>query len=289
MEGKKRTVSKEEIRLARGACLYRFLVSNHMESFKRSGSCLYLKEHDGVYIKDGFPGFNDFSSGRHGNPIDFLMEYLYYDFVEAVLALNNNRSGDPAAPAGTEHHGERGNLSLPPPADKPFRQMYAYLKSRGIPTWMTKHLESEGLVYQEKGRNNIVFVTPEKDYCELRGTFTYGERPFHGCLRTSPDRFWYVTASDRKIRKAYICEAAIDAISLLLIHGRSGNQEDAAYISIGGVCNQQAIDRVKKRITTILAVDNDDAGELCRKRNPGLRSIIPRHKDWNEDLWDPGL
>ena len=285
MRDEKKSVSSEDIRLARSACLYRFVASNHMDMFRRSGHCLYMEAHKGVYIKDGFPGFNDFSTGRHGNPIDFLTEYLRYDFVDAVSALRLSGAGPAAAPSPTrKDFRKKGCIDLPQPADKPYRRMYAYLRSRGISAQMIRHLEAGCLAYQEKDRGNIVFVTPEKDYCELRGTFTYAERPFHGCRKSSPDRFWYLTTSAGKAEKAYICEAAIDAISLLLIHKRSGGQEAAAYISIGGVCNQKAIDRIKSRITTILAVDNDEAGELCRKRNPDLKSIIPVHKDWNEDL-----
>ena len=47
---------------------------------------------------------------------------------------------------------------------------------------------------------------------------------------------------------------------------------------------QPAIDRLKRHTRVILAVDNDDAGSECRKRNAELESIIPNHKDWNEDL-----
>ena len=285
MSDEKGGVSGADIRMARGACLYRFIASKHMDMFRRSGDCLYMKEHDGVYIKDGFPGFNDFSTGKHGNPIDFLMGYLHYDFVEAVSALRLSSAGPAADPSPMKEDSlKKGGINLPQPAGKPYRRMYAYLKSRGIPTWMIRHMEAGGLAYQEKERGNIVFVTPEKDYCELRGTFTYAEHPFHGCRKASPDRFWYLTSPAGKPGKAYICEAAIDAISLFLLHKYSGDQEAAAYISIGGVCNQQAIDRIKSRITAILAVDNDEAGDLCRQRNPEMHSVIPVHKDWNEDL-----
>ena len=34
----------------------------------------------------------------------------------------------------------------------------------------------------------------------------------------------------------------------------------------------------------VLAVDNDAAGQGCRDRNPMLESIIPKNKDWNDDL-----
>ena len=35
---------------------------------------------------------------------------------------------------------------------------------------------------------------------------------------------------------------------------------------------------------SVLAVDNDHAGNQCAIKNQDLRRIIPLNKDWNEDL-----
>ena len=162
--------------------------------------------------------------------------------------------------------------------------MYAYLIKRGIPVQLIRQLEEQNLIYQEHLTNNIVFLNKEKDYCELRGTFTYAEVPFHGCRKTGPDRFWYMSGSGSKPQTAYVCEAAIDAISLYIIHKKAGMAETSLYVSIGGVANQKAILRVKGLLPVVLAVDNDCAGDECRKRNPDIPSIMPVCKDWNEDL-----
>ena len=124
----------------------------------------------------------------------------------------------------------------------------------------------------------------ERDFAELRGTYTFGN-PFHGIVPHSRhDGFWWFRTS-RNAAKAYICEAAIDAISLYELHKIQGNHEEAYYISIAGVAKQPAIDRLKKyKYKLVLAVDNDDAGQNCRNRNSDLEYIIPVHKDWNEDL-----
>ena len=39
-----------------------------------------------------------------------------------------------------------------------------------------------------------------------------------------------------------------------------------------------------KNKKAILAVDNDPAGDECRKRNPDMSTLIPCGKDWNDDL-----
>ena len=95
---------------------------------------------------------------------------------------------------------------------------------------------------------------------------------------------WYLL-TDPKPDTAYVCEAAIDAVSLMLIHKAQKKTDPAVYVSIGGVANQQAIDRLrKKKLTIVLAVDNDPAGNKCRQRNSDLAALIPHNKDWNDDL-----
>ena len=140
------------------------------------------------------------------------------------------------------------------------------------------------MLYPERDHGNAVFITPQNDYCEIRGTYGGSANHFHSCRKTSADRFWYVTSSDEQPRIAFICEAAIDAVSLMLLRKEAGDTEPSVYISIGGVSNQKAIERVKRRMPTVIAVDNDAAGERCREMNRDVFSLIPSCKDWNEDL-----
>jgi len=285
-------VTRDRIQLARKADLAGFLIQRHPDLFRNSGSSLYMKSRDSLYIRKGFPGYTDFSSGGHGNPIDFLTGFLGYSFVDAVAALTDGpRCGRPAAIPRQESAAPRP-ITLPESAEKPYRRVYAYLLGRGIPAGMIRLLEERGLLYQDRDHGNAVFVNPERDCCEIRGTLTYASRPFHGCLKTRADRFWYFLDTEEKPGTAYLCESAIDAISLFLLHKRAGTDNAAVYISIGGVSNQKTIERIKSRIHSVLAVDNDHAGDLCRERNPDMGSIIPAAKDWNEDLQllkqDPG-
>ena len=285
-------VTRDRIRLARKADLAGFLIQRHPDLFRNSGSSLYMKSRDSLYIRKGFPGYTDFSSGGHGNPIDFLTGFLGYSFVDAVSALTDGPSCSRPSLIPRQERTAPRPITLPESAEKPYRRVYAYLLGRGIPAGMIRLLEERGLLYQDRDHGNAVFVNPERDCCEIRGTLTYASRPFHGCLKTRADRFWYFLGSEEKPGTAYLCESAIDAVSLFLLHKRSGTENAAVYISIGGVSNQKTIDRVRSRIHSVLAVDNDHAGDLCRERNPDMGSIIPAAKDWNEDLQllkqDPG-
>lgn len=267
-------VTKEQIRQARKTNLADYLLMECPADVRIVGSSLCLRQNTSLYVKKSVPGYHDFATGEHGNSIDFLTRHLNYSFMDAVRALCRF-SGEETKPPSLP-----GPFSLPPKAERPFRKVVDYLTGRGIPKKTVLSLIQENLLYQDSPHGNAVFVTLNGDYCEIRGT---GNKPFHGCRKKSPDKFWYLLTNP-KPETAYICEAAIDAVSLMLIHRQQGKTDPAVYVSIGGVANQQTIDRLKKRIPTVLAVDNDPAGDECRSRNPDLPILLPVEKDWNDDL-----
>lgn len=274
-------VSKDQIRAARRADLYAFLEAHHASGFKYEGDSIRPKDNHSISIRRGYSGYMDFATGEAGNAVEFLTRHMGYTFVSAVQAL----APGPASPAMPIQQDRKVNAppGFPAPADGD-RNLFAFLKNRGISAETIRNLLNSGLIYQEKNRNNIVFINFEKDFAELRGTFTYG-KPFHGIVSgCRHDGFWWFRTS-KNAKTAYICEAAIDAISLYEIHRLHKNPENAYYISIAGAAKQPAIDRLKNsQLTPILAVDKDDAGKKCRDRNPDLQYVLPENKDWNEDL-----
>lgn len=277
-------VDKQKILVARSADLHGYLTAFHGRLFRHAGASIYMKKNPSLYIKAGYYGYRDFSTGETGNGIDFLTRHLGYSFQEAVTALYE---GEPCRDSHTSQRQlekRENSFSLPEAAPFPHSRMYAYLLSRAIPKDVVDRVAKEGLAYQSSAAGNIVFVNRERDYCELRGTYTFAARPFHGCLKRSPDRFWYVMPQNGKPETAYITEAAIDAISLMVLHREKNHGKNSVYISIGGVSNNAAINRIKKRMHAILAVDNDRAGDECRRKHGDLEHILPTHKDWNEDL-----
>lgn len=281
-------VDSDMIREARTSDLYHFLTSCHPDCFRREGQSLRMAGHEGISIRKGYYGFKDFSTGETGNGIDFLIKYMGYSFQEAVAALSGGDACKVVKAAGCGHTDLVADdaIDLPPPAPFPHSRMFAYLiKKRGLCPGIVSDLAADGLIYQSAPENNIVFVNRERDYCEIRGTYTFSEKPFHGCRKNRPDRFWYLMGSKARPEKAYVTEAAIDAVSLYLLHKNGGvDIRKNVYISIGGASNHLAIKRIKHGIRTILAVDNDNAGLMCRNRHSELDCIIPRLKDWNDDL-----
>ena len=277
-------VSKKQIASARHADLYAFLMKYHSSNFKTEGDSIRPKDNHSISIKKGYHGYKDFSTEETGNSIEFLTNHMGYTFVEAVQALSDV-SALAQQPTDVQQDGiENVPPKFPEPVNGMYKNLFAFLKNRSMSTETIQKLVKQKLLYQEKSKNNIVFINMERDFAELRGTYTFGN-PFHGIVPHSRhDGFWWFRTS-RNAAKAYICEAAIDAISLYELHKIQGNHEEAYYISIAGVAKQPAIDRLKKyKYKLVLSVDNDDAGQNCRNRNSDLEYIIPVHKDWNEDL-----
>ncbi|MCD7737576.1 MAG: DUF3991 and toprim domain-containing protein [Lachnospiraceae bacterium] len=280
--------TKEQLHAARQANLYEYLMLYHPGQFQREGKSIRPVDNHSLSIKQGYKGFQDFATMEHGNSVDFLVNYMGYSITEAVIALSEFGGMYISAAEHINVTAPDINLPLkfPDPADGGYKQMYAFLLKRGIPPDIIRMLVEKKLLYQSKEKNNCVFINQERDWGELRGTYTYGSKPFHGSVPGCRyDGYWALSVMS-EASVAYICEAAIDAISLYVLHNTGHHQrEPTTYISIGGVAKQRTIDRIRNTFpTVILAVDNDDAGQACRERNPELQYIIPVHKDWNEDL-----
>lgn len=276
--------TKEQEKEARKADLYSYLMKYHTSDFKKEGNSIRLFSNHSVSIRKGYSGYYDFSTGEKGNSIDFLVGYMGYTIPEAVLALCGDKAGmDQNTHASNTYQATKSIVAKEfPKQANHCRHTFAYLMKRGIPAEVIRELMNKGLLYQSKEHNNMVFINKERDWAEIRGTYTYGNKAFHGVIPLRDDGYWEFGSGNT----VYICEAAIDAVSLFILHKKDGKAQDARYVSIGGVMKQKTIDRLKqdRGLELILAVDNDQAGERCRKKNEELKSIIPKHKDWNEDL-----
>lgn len=295
-------VSKTDIKTARRVCLYDFLLYRHPGDVEQEGDSLRLRCNHSVSIKIGYAGFIDFASGDTGNAIECLTNYFDYEFPDAVAALCEFASGheptdthqaNKASTNVTKHPLSPQSVFIPPePVQGPYRQLYAYLtQQRGIPPALVQVLINNGILYQEKEYNNLVFINPSRTFAELRGSNS--TKSFHRVMFTDVDTFWWFKMhGDSEAKIGYVCEGAIDAISLFCLHlaGQADPPgQNALYCGIGGVANQQRINRIKAYASNIggqivIAVDNDQAGAECRQRNPDCKVLIPHRKDWNEDL-----
>ena len=89
---------------------------------------------------------------------------------------------------------ETKEIILPKPLDGQYKNLYAYMMARGIPPETIQMLIDKRILYQSEQGNNIVFINPQGDYCEMRGTNSYADRRCakrKECVRyTSGDHTW---------------------------------------------------------------------------------------------------
>lgn len=294
-------VSKEQIKAARKADLYAYLLRHHKYDVVKEGDSIRLSCNHSVSIKEGYSGYTDFATDETGNAVDCLMEYFDYTLQDAVMALctetGNAHPGSVNVPVQDTGHPEKRPCQKKPfvlPESRPdeIKEISIYLNGhRFLPTDILFELIRDGILYQDAIHKNAVFVNAERDFAEIRGTSP--QNPFHQVMHDdNPCAFWWFNGNglDSEADVALICESAIDAVSLYCINrSYSTWNHNGLYCSIAGVANQQRIDQIKAGMSaagmqTILAVDNDDAGEQCRRRNPDCGYIIPNLKDWNE-VW----
>ena len=313
-------VSKEAIRAARRVNLYDFLLSRHRDGVALEGDSLRLREDHSVSIKQGYTGYTDFADDSTGNSIDCLVRYFGYTLQEAVEALCRSAGipidiPDPGPdmidlddldapaparpPAPIPSPGPGPPKPEPPPhvfeppdpVQGPYARLFAYLgQRRGIPAWLIQALIDQGLLYQDRDHGNAVFINRELQMAEVHGTT---DRPFHGTAKgSSPSGFWAYRPGgpDMIPDAAYVCEAAIDAISLYLLLARDPHNKagQAMYCSIGGVANRDRVAAIRSYMDaagdrTILAFDNDEAGRKWLQAYPDCWTAVPIRKDWNED------
>ena len=287
------SVSKEAIYRARNADLFAFLARYHSPDIIHEGKYIRLKEHHSIVIEKGHSHYVRYSSKDEiGNPIDLLVSYLGYSFGEAVAALNCTLLESvsytdivPSAPQDLQISSHE--IVFPRMGEQPFRRVYAYLTlTRMLSPKVVNWLIRMGLLYQDEQFGNAVFINAEHTYAEIRGTLSNVK--FHRCIRTVGDAsFWSFKTSNRPSSVAYICEGAIDAISLYELHRSRWHMNlPGTYCSIGGVGNQRLIEAIEREgyPHLILAVDNDSSGERCRQANRHLECLVPKEKDWNECL-----
>lgn len=265
----------EQIDRARRTDLYQFLPDYDPSGWKRADARrIKSTKHDSLLVTRG-KGYCWNSRGLSGlNAIDFMETYYGLSFTDSVRTLINETADD-AAGRPTAVLKEQSKQLIPPPvpASSNWNRAIAYLCGRGISYNLVRSLMNRGLLYQEAEYNNIVFFNPDNGHYEMNTSLS-GQR----FKRVINPGVWLFG----KGRRAYVCEAAIDAMSLFEIL----KDYNAVYISLGGCGSRyHELEKVLSEYNeVIMAVDNDAAGDELCSRFSSLRRIRPTHKDFNEDL-----
>ena len=278
--------TEEQIARANQTDLVSFLNAQG-EQLVKSGREYRWKKHDSVTISGN--RWYRHSQSKGGYPVDFVMEFYYATFPEAVKIL-------------IEEEGEGRQKSCPAPSQD-FRLPEKNEDNEKIMKYLTEKREIEktlvedwidrGDIYEEKKHHNVIFVGRDADgiprYAHCRGT---GEIKYRGDVAGSDKSYGFsYRGTDNQL---FVFEAAIDLLSFIQLFPKDWKKR--SYLSLGGVSSMALMTFLSERpqITSVfLCLDNDHAGNEASEKLaieiPDGYSVIrlkPSRKDWNEILCD---
>ena len=278
--------TEEQIARANQTDLVSFLNARG-EQLVKSGREYRWKKHDSVTISGN--RWYRHSQSKGGYPVDFVMEFYYATFPEAVKIL-----------IGEEGEGRQKSCPAPskdfrlPEKNEDNEKIMKYLtEKREIEKTLVEDWIDRGDIYEEKKHHNVIFVGRDADgiprYAHCRGT---GEIKYRGDVTGSDKSYGFsYRGTDNQL---FVFEAAIDLLSFIQLFPKDWKKR--SYLSLGGVSSVALMTFLSERpqITSVfLCLDNDHAGnEACEKLAgeipDGYRVIRlkPARKDWNEILCD---
>ena len=278
--------TEEQIIRANQTDLVSFL-SAQGEQLGKSGKEYRWKKHDSVTISGN--RWYRHSQSKEGYPVDFVMEFYYATFPEAVKML-----------IGEEGEGRQKSCPAPskdfrlPEKNKDNEMIVKYLtESRELEKNLVMEWIVRGDIYEEKKHHNVVFIGRDADgiprYAHCRGT---GEMKYRGDVAGSDKAFGFChRGTDNQL---FVFEAAIDLLSFIQLFPKDWKKR--SYLSLGGISSAALMAFLSERpqITSVfLCLDNDHAGNEASEKLaieiPDGYSVIrlkPSRKDWNEILCD---
>ena len=278
--------TEEQIARANQTDLVSFLNAQG-EQLVKSGREYRWKKHDSVTISGN--RWYRHSQSKGGYPVDFVMEFYYATFPEAVKIL-----------IGEEGEGRQKSCPAPskdfrlPEKNEDNEKIMKYLtEKREIEKTLVEDWIDRGDIYEEKKHHNVIFVGRDADgiprYAHCRGT---GEIKYRGDVTGSDKSYGFsYRGTDNQL---FVFEAVIDLLSFIQLFPKDWKKR--SYLSLGGVSSVALMTFLSERpqITSVfLCLDNDQAGnEACEKLAGEISegySVIrlkPYKKDWNEILCD---
>lgn len=296
--GRRYRVSPEEIARTRDVPLPAYLDS-HGYVLKKDGRYYRLAEHDSLVIDPAKNRWHWNSQGIHNaNTLDWLIVYEHMPLPDAVSCLLGLRTDVSAAQAAAKPISKEAKPLVFPERNRNHHRVYAYLtKTRGLDPTLVQSLLQEGLLYESAGTHNAVFVRLDNSGCPAgyfeRGTLTYGMPYKHDPGGT--DKRWTFLLSGRDDARLYICEAAIDVLSVETLRRRAGAPaRQYSILSLAGNSTAALIPYLAAHPQTrefFICTDRDEGGnraeEAIRILYGASYALFRRAppapcKDWND-------
>ena len=277
----------------------------------KKGKYFSLKEHDSVMINPIKNCYwrNSVSLGggkvESGSVIDFAKNFTSMSIKE-IMSEFQSRLGENQIsmffPKENLAAASKVQELVLPDAAPHYKNVFAYLtKTRHIEANIVQDFVRKKMLFMDT-HNNCVFVSRDENgspvFASLRGTNTY--KKFVGDVENSDYKKGFFI--DNKSNKLFITESVIDAMSVMNIFQRQGqNFREYNYLPLNGATKFDSIiyqiDRNPDITEVFIGLDNDRAGidnttqikELIQKnfseRVFKLTELFPEHtKDWNEEL-----
>lgn len=273
------------------------LLERNGQQVKRVGSEYEWKDGDQtVSIKDNL-WFHQYEQVG-GTTVGFVRKFWGLSYPEAVQFILNEDlqsetvrievQSDKAA-----HRVIDASFKLPD-KNEDMRRAFAYLtKTRGIDSNIVKTFARSGLIYESKNYHNVVFVGADIDgeprHAHKRSTAS--DNTWRANERGSDNRFTFSWrgSSDR----LFLFEAPIDMLSYLTMYCPNWQQDNfLAACSISDNALKQFLNDRPDIKQVFICFDNDPPGQKAATNIQRLLSdkgisneiLVPRLKDWNEDL-----
>ena len=301
--------TKEEIEQAKKIDIFTYLSNTRPDELvHESRNTYHTRTHDSLKINNGM--WYWFSRGIGGKTaLEYLIQVEEYSFTDAVGHLINQRGLEKRFAPRIEEKNKNDRLVLPDKAPNNDK-VIQYLINGGIGYGIIDECINKGYIYQEKGKNNVVFVGCDENnnprYAGVRGTNS--SRYMHDAYG-SDKTYSFKLESVVKNNSVHLFESAIDLLSYATLKEINKEKYDEEnLLSLAGIY-QPSKDIMSSKVpktlsnflknntnidTIIIHFDNDDAGRLATKAVQNSLSasykIIddpPRSgKDFNDYLCD---
>lgn len=272
--------TKEQIEKAKAIDVFTYLSNTRPEELvHESRNTYHTRTHDSLKINNGM--WYWFSRGIGGKTaLEYLIQVEEYSFTDAVGHLINQRGLEKRFIPKSNEIDKKERLVLPEKAPNNDK-VISYLQNRGISHNIIDECINKGYIYQEKGKNNVVFVGYDENnnprYAGVRGTNS--SRYMHDAYG-SDKTYSFKLESVVKNNTVHLFESAIDLLSYATLKEINKEKYDEEnLLSLAGIYQPSkdiSSSKVPKTLsnflknnnnidTIILHFDNDDAGRLATK------------------------
>lgn len=276
----------------------------------RYGNVRFIKGYNhSLVISSGAPYYHDFGDDTKGGSIELLqlMDYSFQEAMELLTEYVNSTDYTPVETFVEPIRPVEKEINKIPAAGN-IERVKAYLMSRGISNETIEMLHKERLLWETAEHHNVMYLSKNRDYYELRGTYKSStkKQAFKGKDFTLKTNYWSFGNKGVSLLSAeavFICESATDAVSLYEMHRRNiihAPSKACFYVSIGGCANYETVELLIENVcknhhpfddtTVYIALDDDAAGRAATERllKTG-QAIIDAYPKEQEDEWICGL